>query len=99
MVDPTNPNRPPDWRWQLAKHLAETGERSPFRMDRYSVQAERFARRQLDCTTEAEGLQLAGDYAALFGAFWIYSDTSARVCRAVVEARLLAKQSDTEITE
>ncbi len=97
---PTNPNRPPDWRWQFGKQLAEQQrELRKVRADRYVGLAARFASESVECRTEAEHLGLLDKNPELYEAWSLYNDAKIKSARWGVEARLLAAQSPEEIAE
>lgn len=99
---PTNPFRPPDWRWQRAAAIAEgTGAPTTKRRDTpagydWIRKATRFRRAWNDDIDGSNRTEIAEQNYAIFWAHWLYMGQQPQQ-RASVEARILAREDDFEI--
>ena len=95
----SNPHRPPDWRWQLAKYLQENRLRlHRSQSDNYICWAKKFAIEIDNAADEWAQFSLAERSPAIYNAWALYKTTQLRNARWELEARLLARESRTEIT-
>jgi hypothetical protein len=88
---PTNPLRPPDWRWKYGKQLAEA-QAPKTRAGRHVGLVRKFNMVLLECQSETDHLQLVDEWPDLYEAWRIYSNEQAKSARWEIEARLLAGQ-------
>lgn len=87
---PANPFRPPDWRWQRAKLLAQAKKRSRSDSDdAFTKTVKRYLYVKSKCKEDLDFMELETKFPGVFWAEQIYSN-QAHDTRWAVEARLLA---------
>jgi len=102
----SSPWRPPDAWWQRATRLVTTGDpRASAHLDsgrgcKWIKDAQRYQHAVANAQTFEQQKQLIIDYTAIFYADWIFQQatTSNRAVRWALEARILARQSNEEIS-
>ena len=95
----SNPHRPPDWRWQLAKYLQENKlklQRS--QSDNYICWAKKFAIEIDNAADEWAQFLIAERSPAIYNAWALYKSSQLKNARWELEARILARESRAEIT-
>lgn len=101
MVDchPRSPFRPPDWRWQLASILRQEGQQPSRRLNDPHVHAAmKFQEAYENCSSRSEKMMLAFRHPALHDAHSLKFKPSDDFQREEVEARILARQNNDEIS-
>jgi hypothetical protein len=93
----TNPFRPPDWRWHRGGQLLETRARRRRLDDDWVVRARTFRAALAKASGNINLPRLARAHPEILGAYLVRQGDSLR--RWEVEARLLADQSDRDITD
>lgn len=95
-----NPHRAPDWRYNRALEVASSRKRASRRVDDAATfQAIRFLRAYRQLTDDREREYLFQHDMGLYYAHAIYTESEEPDTRFVVEARLLAGQTDEEIAQ
>lgn len=97
-LDAADPVRPPDWRWSLARQLLDSGRPvAPSRCDLLTTQLIEFLRRRRQCLSDRARRRLAAELPDIAGAVALREQTHPSI-RAVIEARILARQTADEIS-
>lgn len=93
------PNRPPNWRWERARWLNESGKYARKKLeDPYVLAAKRFQSRWNKCRNDAERMTLERQFPGIYWAYHIYKDVN-NVTRYQIEARLLAGEKPERIAQ
>lgn len=101
---PTNPMRPPDWRWQLAVHAVENDAVVRTRGDAARTAARKFRSAwAVECGGDEDRAaeQLPDKFPDMYEAWNLYRQDggSASLLKFEIEARVLAGQPDDEIAQ
>jgi hypothetical protein len=96
----TNPQRPVDWRWQLAKYLSDARRLVPTTYHDGSLrQAHGFIQELAECSDEESYLDLSNRFPDCYEAWKLYNEFGPKDFRWEIEARLLARNPAKLIAE
>lgn len=101
MIPPSKnmPNRPPNWRWERAKWLNDSGKYvKKSKEDPYVIAAQKFQKRLLKCKSDIYEVYLSEKFPGIYWAHRIYNDEQ-HVTKYQIEARLLAGDDPERITK
>lgn len=98
-----NPMRPPNWRWERALYLRNTGRTRTNSEDEWIRQAIRFQAAMERNTDPIDQMEVAEAYPDIYYASSLYRRQGAQEAknplRYAIEARILADQTDAEIAQ
>lgn len=97
---PSNPFRPVNWRWELARTHREKRTKFQLTTDQFAVEAFKFQKRMDKCKDDDDRYRLMDAHPELYSAYLIFrrgDNDDKHPMRYALEARLLADQSYREI--
>lgn len=99
---PSNPLRAPDWRWERARIIRETGKNVGVRTkeDEWTKSAIKFQKDLFGCKDDFARYNLIEKYPQIYFAYLLHGvDDKKQLMRSEVEARILADESFEDIAE